>query len=143
MQTEFEPVKAFGKYGKAVARLREAAGMKQEELAERAGVGARSISNVELQTRDTRLGTLDAILAALGVNVLEFAAAVAKEQGLDVSDAEIRERQRDKFKELVAGAPPIDSGSEWRELNRRLEVLEAFRDGVEAGSRFGGKRGSD
>lgn len=58
--------KAFGKY---VKRLREARGMTQEQLAERAGLAADTIRRLEYTDFSPSLRTLRKLCKALGISV--------------------------------------------------------------------------
>ena len=135
----------FDQFNIALVSLRERRRMKQTQIIEAAGLSPRTVGSAE-KGENIRIDTLDAMLAAMGATLLEFCLAVAAAQGIEVPDVqriEERERQRDKFKEVIAGDSSAESGEDLREINRRIEVLEAFRNGVEAGSKLSGKRGSD
>lgn len=59
--------------------LREQAELTQAQLAERAGVEQTTISQLELgKVRNPKYGTVEALALALGKDVREVAAAIAK-----------------------------------------------------------------
>jgi transcriptional regulator with XRE-family HTH domain len=59
-------------FGRRLAELRKAAGMSQSELAEKSGVSAAGIRNLEQGRREPALGTAIALARGLGVGVGEF-----------------------------------------------------------------------
>lgn len=76
--------------GEVVRTLRVAAGLKQTDLAERAGVSTSSISLVEAGRREPTIKWLRSIAPALGVSAaVLFAAALALDEG-ERGDAEAR-----------------------------------------------------
>jgi transcriptional regulator with XRE-family HTH domain len=59
--------------GEVIRRLRRAAGMRQQDLAEAAGVGISLVTQLEQgRTKDPRLTTLRALANALGVDMNEL-----------------------------------------------------------------------
>ncbi|MEQ1761076.1 MAG: helix-turn-helix transcriptional regulator [Vicinamibacterales bacterium] len=58
--------------GTRVRELRQAAGISQEELAERADLHRNYISSVERGQRDVGVGALHRIATALGTSLAEF-----------------------------------------------------------------------
>ena len=77
--------------GEVVRTLRVSAGLKQTDLAERAGVSTSSISLVEAGRREPTIKWLRSIAPALGMSAaVLFAAALALDEG-DRGDAEARE----------------------------------------------------
>lgn len=57
----------YGLLGARIARLRKRAGLTQEDLAERAGIGASYIARIETGSRHCTLDVLGAIADALGL----------------------------------------------------------------------------
>jgi transcriptional regulator with XRE-family HTH domain len=53
--------------GKNLRRIRERAGLTQEEVAERSGVHATEVSRIERGKRDPRVSTVERLARALGV----------------------------------------------------------------------------
>lgn len=77
--------------GEVVRTLRVSAGLKQTDLAERAGVSTSSISLVEAGRREPTIKWLRSIAPALGVSAaVLFAAALALDEG-DRGDTDARE----------------------------------------------------
>ena len=77
--------------GEVVRTLRVSAGLKQTDLAERAGVSTSSISLVEAGRREPTIKWLRSIAPALGMSAaVLFAAALALDEG-DRGDSEARE----------------------------------------------------
>lgn len=71
-------------FGAALRRRRIAAGLSQEELAERAGLSVRGISDLERGARTTpRLATLRMLADALGLDDAGRAELLAGAQGSD------------------------------------------------------------
>lgn len=60
------------KFGKRVGQLREAAGLTQEQLAERSGIAYSTITSIEHGQRFTSLGGLKRIAKALHVHPSEL-----------------------------------------------------------------------
>lgn len=56
------------KFGKRVGQLREAAGLTQEQLAERSGVAYATVTSIERGQRFTSLGGLRSLAKALKVH---------------------------------------------------------------------------
>jgi transcriptional regulator with XRE-family HTH domain len=64
--------------GRALRKLRDQAGLRQEELAARAGIGVTYVSQLENGHRGARWHTLRRLLRALGANLHQLADAVAE-----------------------------------------------------------------
>ncbi len=58
--------------GQAIRLAREQAGLTQQELSERSGVHAVSLSKLERGTAEARLLTLDALASALSLSLSEL-----------------------------------------------------------------------
>jgi transcriptional regulator with XRE-family HTH domain len=65
--------KTMSTFAERLKRLREAAGLSQPELAERAGMNRFGVAKLEQGVREPSWATVQALAAALGVTVLEFA----------------------------------------------------------------------
>ena len=63
--------------GRALRQLRDQAGLRQEELAARAGIGVTYVSQLENGHRGARWHTLRRLLRALGADLHQLADAVA------------------------------------------------------------------
>lgn len=75
-----QPVNRFVGYGGVIRELRQARGLSQEELAERAGVGHRTIVRLEAEERTPKLDIVDKVLVALDVGLDEFSVAIRNAQ---------------------------------------------------------------
>jgi transcriptional regulator with XRE-family HTH domain len=123
------PVDVLKGYGAAVQKLRGE--RTQEEVAADAGISRGTLQSIEAERHSTTILKLDAVLRALGVGVLQFAQAIAQAQGAQIPpefEAEIRERQRDRFKEVVSqDAPMTDDPREklFRIQQEHIAKLEA------------------
>ena len=73
--------------GRNVARLRQARGLTQEELAERAGFSQQYLSGLERGARNPTLGTIYEVARALGVSHLDL---LADDDGSGSSTAWLR-----------------------------------------------------
>lgn len=139
-------MKVFAGYGGAVLKLREARKLTQEDVASAAGVSIGTVQNIENENSSPLLSKLDAILHALGVTVLGFAQSVAQAQGEQIPpefEAELRERQRDRFKELVShDAPMPDDPREklFRLQQEHIAKLEAALNDIAREARTTQKR---
>jgi transcriptional regulator with XRE-family HTH domain len=71
--------------GRALRQLRDKAGLKQEELAERAGIGVTYVSQLENGHRGARWHTLRRLLRALGSDLHQLADAIAEAERLDAA----------------------------------------------------------
>ena len=60
------------KFGKRVGELREAAGLTQEQLAERSGIAYSTITSIEHGQRFASLGSLKRLAKALKVHPMEL-----------------------------------------------------------------------
>lgn len=60
------------KFGKRLGQLREAAGLTQEQLAERSGIAYSTITSIEHGQRFTSLGGLKQLAKALKVHPIEL-----------------------------------------------------------------------
>lgn len=69
--------------GRALRELRDRAGLLQEDLADRLGIDATYISQVENGRRGVRWHTVMRFLRALGANMHEFADAIGVVEKLD------------------------------------------------------------
>lgn len=69
--------------GRRVRMLRKLRGLSQEALAERVGVSAETISNIERAQHPPTIPTLELLMGALGVTPSEFFAANANLQDSD------------------------------------------------------------
>lgn len=58
--------------GAKVLQLRTAQGLSREVVAVRAGIGSATVRRIEEGTHDTRIGTLEALAAALGVTASDL-----------------------------------------------------------------------
>jgi transcriptional regulator with XRE-family HTH domain len=76
--------------GTNLARLREAEGLSQEEVAYRAGLHRTEISLLELGKRTVRIDTVVRVAGALGVDMLKAFEGVRWEPSLDKPDGELR-----------------------------------------------------
>jgi transcriptional regulator with XRE-family HTH domain len=65
--------KTMSTFAERLKRLREAAGLSQPELAERAGMNRFGVAKLEQGVREPSWATVQALAAALGVTVLDFA----------------------------------------------------------------------
>jgi transcriptional regulator with XRE-family HTH domain len=65
--------KTMSTFAERLKHLREAAGLSQPELAERAGMNRFGVAKLEQGVREPSWATVQALAAALGVTVLEFA----------------------------------------------------------------------
>ena len=73
-----DPSPATAPFGTLLKRYRLAAGLTQESLAERAGISARAVSDLERDGHRTpRLETLELLVQALGLQAMERASLVA------------------------------------------------------------------
>lgn len=70
----------FEGLGPALQALREAAGLRPSEVSERSGVSASVISRYEAGKSRPKVATLDAILEALGVDVLDLGLQLYRQQ---------------------------------------------------------------
>jgi transcriptional regulator with XRE-family HTH domain len=61
----------LGEIGKEVRRRRKALGLSQEELADRAGITRPTLITIEYGRGHTHIGTLEAVLMALGTTFKE------------------------------------------------------------------------
>lgn len=143
---DFSQMKLFAGYGAVLRHARErAGGLSQAGLAERCGIHVKTIGNVENEKTDPTLGTVDAMLSALGVTLLDFCMMLASAQGIetpDVQSIEERERQRDKYKARVSSDIPLPSDPHQptlRMLQDRIADLEARLYGVTPSGPFAPK----
>jgi transcriptional regulator with XRE-family HTH domain len=69
--------------GRALRELRDQAGLKQEDLAARSGIGVTYISQLENGHRGARWHTLRRLLRALGADLHQLADAIAEVEKRD------------------------------------------------------------
>jgi transcriptional regulator with XRE-family HTH domain len=69
--------------GRALRELRDRAGLKQEELAARAGIGATYLSQLENGHRGVRWHSVTRLLAGIGADLHELADAIAEVEQRD------------------------------------------------------------
>ena len=97
--------------GARIRRQRKSAGLTIEKLAERAGVGAVYLGNVERGTENPSLKILAAVATALGSSIADLVNIEA-----DLSDTDVRRELAVRLKK----ASPAD-------LRRMLRILDAVR----------------
>lgn len=73
-------VRAFQGFGRALQALREEAALSQGEVCRRSGISAAAFSRYESGQSWPRMETLDAVLAAMGKDVLDLGLALYREQ---------------------------------------------------------------
>lgn len=78
-------------FGRAVKAARNKADMTLDELAEKSGVGRRTLSVIESGDGNPRLNNIHSIVHATGVSILELWAAVCEDHtaaGLSIPDCD-------------------------------------------------------
>ncbi len=138
--------KAFEGLGSALQALRAEAGLSRGDLERASGLSAASLASYESGRSLPRLEKLDAILSGLGMDALDLALALYREQAKAIA----RERPVSDRPDLLAspaGRQVLDHartlyfmGNFW--IDSALALLPAARAKAPAGKGGGGGKGS-
>lgn len=124
--TEFEGI------GRALKLLRTRAGLKQKELAERAGITPAMISNYETEKAMPQIPTVESLLAALGADRFALLNAIEEVNQRPLRDlTEIGDRTDEtKILEVlgVRAASPDEEGHYMQALEAVCRLLELARN---------------
>ena len=120
-----------GRFGWLLRRLRQEAGLSQEALAERSGLTARAIRNLEYGRSSPRTASTRRLALALGMEgpaVLAFEAAAEHVPRPGAEDAAESESEAVHLLLRLAGAVLADHpGLPLEEVVKRVEAAEAGR----------------
>lgn len=109
--------------GQRLAKIRDAAGLSQEELAGKAGLAVKTISRLETGRHDGRRSTIKRVAAALGVDVDDIIGPPPAPLGLGAGESQLDRIEAkldralsllerldlDRFQELLADAGARDN----------------------------------
>lgn len=113
-------MKAFDRLGHAVRLLRRQRGLTQEQLAAAAGIGTRTLVNLESGVKSPGVDTLDAVLTALGATLDELVTELKRAQGY----AAAPEPTAEEIREAEHLAPNAGDDAVLELVTRSLETQQ-------------------